>query len=124
MLNIVAIRGRLSRPAEERVVPSTGERVVGLDLTVRREGETRADSVPVVWYEPPAAASNLAEGDEVVIVGHVSRRFFRAGGGTQSRTEVVAHAIAPATSKKKVATMLDEAIEEILAALPATAGTR
>jgi single-strand DNA-binding protein len=118
MLNVVAIRGRLSRPAEERVLPSSGDRLVGLDLTVRREGMTRAESVPVVWHEAPASASNLAEGDEVVVVGPVARRFFRAGGGTQSRTEVVARCVLPVTSKKKVETALNEAIEEITAVLP------
>jgi single-strand DNA-binding protein len=115
MLNVVAIRGRLSRPAEERVLPSSGERLVGLDVTVRREGAARAESVPVVWHEAPASAANLAEGDEVVVVGHVARRFFRAGGGTQSRTEVVARCVLPVSSKKKVEAALDEAIEEIAA---------
>jgi single-strand DNA-binding protein len=118
MLNVVAIRGRLSRPAEERVLPSSGERLVGLDLSVRREGQTRAESVPVVWYEAPATASNLAEGDEVIVVGHVARRFFRAGGGTQSRTEVVARCVLPVSSRKRVETALNEAIDEITVVLP------
>jgi single-strand DNA-binding protein len=127
MLNVVAVRGRLSRPAEERVLPSTGDRVVGLDITVRREGVARAESVPVVWYEAPASASNLDEGDEVVVVGHVQRRFFRSGGGTQSRTEVVARCVVPVTATKKVEAALDEAIEQIAEVLPsnlATTGVR
>ena len=118
MLNVVAIRGRLSRPAEERVLPTSGDRLVGYEVTVRREGATRAESVPVVWHEPPASASKLGEGDEVVIVGHVARRFFRAGGATQSRTEVVARCVIPVRSVKKVEAALDEAIDEITAVLP------
>jgi single-strand DNA-binding protein len=117
MLNVVAIRGRLSRPAEERVLP-TGDRLVGLDLTVRREGAERAESVPVVWHDPPAAAVTLDAGDEVVVVGHVARRFFRAGGATQSRTEVVARAVVPVRSVKKVEAALAEAAAEVEAALP------
>src|SRR5688500_3655542 len=118
MLNVVAIRGRLSRPAEERVLPTSGDRLVGLDLTVRRAEAEKAESVPVVWHDPPAAASNLDTGDEVVVVGHVARRFFKAGGATQSRTEVVAHRVIPVRSAKKVEAALAEAAAEIEEALP------
>jgi single-strand DNA-binding protein len=120
MLNVVAIRGRLSRPAEERVLPTSGDRIVGLDLTIRREGAEKAESVPVVWHDPPAAAVALDTGDEVVVVGHVARRFFRAGGSTQSRTEVVARCVVPVRSTKKVAAALAEAAAEVEAALPSS----
>lgn len=120
MLNVVAIRGRLSRPAEERVLPASGERLVGLDLTVRREGADKAESVPVVWHDPPTAASALDTGDEVVVVGHVARRFFRVGGLTQSRTEVVARTVVPVRSAKKVEAALAEAAAKVEAALPST----
>ena len=124
MLNVVAIRGRLSRPAEERVLPSTGDRLVGLELTVKRDGADRAESVPVVWHDPPESAFGLDAGDEVVVVGHVARRFFRAGGSTQSRTEVVARCVVPVRSAKRVANALAEAASEIDEALPAVAGRR
>ena len=120
MLNVVAIRGRLSRPAEERVLP-TGDRIVGLDLTVRREGADKAESVPVVWHDPPAAAAGLDAGDEVVVVGHVARRFFRAGGLTQSRTEVVARTVVPVRSAKRVEAALAAAAAEVETALPSAA---
>ena len=118
MLNVVAIRGRLSRPAEERVLPTSGDRLVGLDLTVRREEAEKAESVPVVWYDPPAAAATWDAGDEVVVVGHVARRFFKAGGSTQSRTEVVARLVVPVRSAKKVEAALAQAAAEIEEALP------
>src|SRR5688572_9643935 len=102
MLNVVAIRGRLSRPAEERVLPTSGDRLVGLDLTVRRPDAEKAESVPVVWHDPPATAVNLDTGDEVVVVSHVARRFFKVGGATQSRTEVVAHVVVPIRSAKEI----------------------
>jgi single-strand DNA-binding protein len=120
MLNVVAIRGRLSRPAEERVLPSTGDRLLGLEITVRREGADKAESVPVVWHDPPAAAVTLDTGDEVVVVGHVARRFFRVGGATQSRTEVVARCVVPVRSTKKVEAALRRAAEEVGAALPSS----
>lgn len=118
MLNVVAIRGRLSRPAEERILPASGDRLVGLDLTVKREAAEKAESVPVVWHDPPAAAVSLDTGDEVVVVGHVARRFFKAGGSTQSRTEVVAHLVVPVRSAKKVESALARAAAEIEEALP------
>lgn len=112
-LNIVVLKGRLSRPAEERVLPTDGTRLLGLDLTIKRADAERAESVPVVWHDAPAAASNLDTGDEVVVVGHVGRRFFRAGGSTQSRTEVVARVVVPSGSKKRVRAAVTEAIAEL-----------
>ena len=93
-MNVVALIGHLTRPAEQRVLPS-GYRLVGLQVSVARENE-RTESVPVVWFDAPASAAELDVNDEVVVVGRVRRRFFQAGGATQSRTEVVADAVIPA----------------------------
>jgi single-strand DNA-binding protein len=93
-VNITVIAGQLSRPPERRVLPS-GDELVELDVTVARPGE-RAESVPVVWPAAPPRATELAAGEAVVVVGRVRRRFFRAGGRTQSRTEVVADGVVPA----------------------------
>jgi hypothetical protein len=51
--------------------------------------------VPVTWSGPAGTAPGLDAdtGDAVVAVGRVRRRFFRAGGVTQSRTEVVAASV-------------------------------
>jgi single-stranded DNA-binding protein len=118
MLNVVALRGCLTRPATLRSLPS-GATVVSLDLTVRRDGGEKADSVPVVWHDPPGWAGDLVSGTEVVIVGHVARRFFRnARGGTESRTEVVASAIIPLRHAKRVERALHEAAARIEEALP------
>ena len=117
MFNVVALRGRLSRPAELRVLPS-GVSLVGLEVTVRRENADKSESVPVVWHEAPASASALDAGDEVVVVGHIARRFFRAGGATQSRTEVVASVVVPVRSAKRVEAALRQAAEVIESALP------
>ncbi len=118
MLNVVALRGCLSRPATLRSLPS-GTMVVSLDLTVRREDGEKAESVPVVWHDPPEWAGDLVTGAEVVVVGHVARRFFRnAGGRTESRTEVVASAIAPVRSGRRVEQVLKQAASGIEDALP------
>jgi single-strand DNA-binding protein len=121
MFNVVALRGRLSRPAELRVLP-TGSTLVGLEVTTRREGADKADTVPVVWHDAPASASRLDTGDEVVVVGHVARRFFRSGGATQSRTEVVASTVVPIRSTKRVEAALRVAAETLEEALLARSG--
>ncbi len=93
-LNVVMLRGRLSRPAELRVLPS-GDRLVALELSVRRPGG-KTESVPVVWHDAPAVAEALDVDQAVMVLGRVRRRFFRSGGATQSRTEVVAETVIPA----------------------------
>ena len=106
-MNIVALRGRLSRPAEERILGS-GTRLVSYDITVPDLNGGRAETVPVVWFDPPASALIDAEID-VVVVGRVRRRFFRAAGATGSRTEVVAEAVIPATQAKRASAAIDRA---------------
>jgi single-strand DNA-binding protein len=107
-MNVVALRGRLSRPAQTRVLPS-GDQVVQLEVTVRRPDENeRADTVPVTCAYSTRVAT-LDVDDEVIVVGRVRRRFFRAGGSTQSRTEVVADEVLTPRMLKKVATALEQA---------------
>lgn len=112
-LNLVVLRGRLSRPAEHRTLPS-GELQAGFDITVGPHGAVdRSETVPVVWTSPPAALADLAPDDDLVLVGRVRRRFFRVGGATQSRTEVVAEAICPAQRARKVAQIVEGAIRRL-----------
>lgn len=118
MLNVVVVRGCLSRPVEERLLPASGERVLSLEVAVRREAAGKAESVPVSWREAPLSAGAWEAGEEVLVVGHVSRRFFRAGGSTQSRTEVVARTVIPVRAAKKVEAAIVEAVAELEAGLP------
>jgi len=94
--NVVVLRGRVSSDPVVRELPS-GSTVTQVELTTACDGA--AVSVPVVVDGRPVAC--LA-GDEIVVVGHVRRRFFRAGGVTQSRTEVVASALVPASRRRAV----------------------
>ncbi len=98
-MNVVILHGRLSRPAQLRVLPS-GDRLVSLNVSIRQP-DAGTEGVPVVWHQAPAAAESLDVDQEVVVVGRVRRRFFRAGGSTQSRTEVVAEAVIPARQSKR-----------------------
>ncbi|HEX5267443.1 MAG TPA: single-stranded DNA-binding protein [Acidimicrobiales bacterium] len=114
-MNVVVIAGRLSGPPAEKVLPS-GTRIMSMQVTVAG-GTGRADSVPVAWFDPPAVAVELDEGDEVVVLGRVRRRFFRAGAGTQSRTEVVADRVIPARRAASVRTALAAAVERLASGL-------
>lgn len=106
MLNQVVVEGRLSRPASERELPS-GTRLLSLEVTVPNE-EGPAETMPVAWFDAPAAASSWAVDTEVLVVGRVRRRFFHAGGSTQSRTEVVAEKVSPKPAKSRRRRLLQE----------------
>jgi single-strand DNA-binding protein len=110
-MNVVVLLGRLSRPAEERVLPS-GDRLVQLELTVPRPND-KAESVPIVCFDAPATVAGLDVDEEVLVVGRVRRRFFRAGGFTQSRTEVVADQVVPSRYGKKTAAAIQRAQRRI-----------
>ncbi|MEX2292247.1 MAG: hypothetical protein WD691_00550 [Acidimicrobiales bacterium] len=103
-LNLSVLIGTLNRSPELRALPS-GDHLLALDLTVHPAGEPR-ESVPVAWPGAPASAAAWRVGEELLVVGRVRRRFFRAGGITQSRTEVVATTAIPvrrsATVRKAV----------------------
>ena len=111
MTNVVVLRGRLTRPAALRSLPS-GDQLVALEVSIQREGE-RADTAPVVWPDAPAAASALDVDQEVLVVGRVRRRFFRAGGATQSRTEVVADAVVPAAQARRAKAALAKVLARL-----------
>ena len=107
MINLVVLEGTLARPAVDVELPS-GDRLVQLELTVRRPGAA-TETVPVVWPTPPAWASALDTGAGLVVRGRVRRRFFRAGGSTQSRTEVVADAMARSSARRRARALIDGA---------------
>ena len=121
-MNVVVLQGRLARPAEERVLPS-GDRLVGYEVTVDGP-EGRNETVPVVWFAAPTSAVGLDVDTEVVVVGRVRRRFFRAGGATASRTEVVAEVVLRAGHGKRVTAALRDAAARVAPdAVGASAGS-
>ncbi len=107
-MNVVILRGRLSRLPERRDLPS-GDIVVAYEVRVERAGQ-RAETVPVAWLEAPSSAAGLAVDEEVVVVGRVRRRFFRSGGITQSRTEVAAARVVPTRHKVRAGQALAGAL--------------
>jgi single-strand DNA-binding protein len=109
-LNVAILRGVCSSPADVRVLPST-QVLAQLQVTTRLDG--RAMSVPVAVLDPPAWVEDLDAGDEVVVVGHVRRRFFRATGTTASRVEIEAEIVARARDRRRMRTVRRR-IEELV----------
>jgi hypothetical protein len=92
-INLAVLWGECPAPPEVRTLPS-GQRVASLSIRVRPE-DGRADSVPVTVWAPPAWVEDVDEGEELLVVGRVRRRFYRNPvRGTASRTDVEAAVIA------------------------------
>jgi single-strand DNA-binding protein len=109
-MNIVILHGVLSREPEVRELPS-GDHVATFDVTVRDEG-LETDVVPISWLGASVAAlDKLVAGTDVVVTGRVRRRWFRAGGATQSRTEVQASVVVPARQARKAQQAVDDALD-------------
>ena len=109
-MNIAVLQGSLSRAPEVRQLAS-GDLLVNYEVTVPATDDRKAESVPVCWFDAPEAATAYEPDTELVIIGRVRRRFFQAGGRTQSRTEVVADQVVPARQAKKVARLVRAALE-------------
>jgi single-strand DNA-binding protein len=93
MVNIAVVIGKLTKSPETRRLAS-GLSLANFDVRVQRADES-AESVPATLFTGEGAVPEWQEGEELLVVGRVRRRFFRVGGSTQSRTEVVADRVVP-----------------------------
>ncbi|HEY2812800.1 MAG TPA: hypothetical protein VGJ03_04995 [Acidimicrobiales bacterium] len=109
-MNIVVLQGKLSRAPEVRST-ANGD-VISYEVTSQPD-EGRAMTAPVAWLSPPKAAYALEAGDSVTVVGQVRRRFFRSGGSTQSRTEVVADLVVSSRRKAQISSELERVLGEL-----------
>lgn len=110
-MNIVVLQGTLSSDPVTRTLAS-GSTLVSLELTTAVDGGSA--SVPVAWLDPPTEVV-FAAGEALVVIGTVRRRFFRSGGLTQSRTEVVATAVLAAGRRRQVKAALARAASSVQA---------
>lgn len=94
--NEVRLRGRVSTPPEERVLPS-GTLIVTFRVSVAREASPMANGSKQSsdWVDCTAwgakarrAASRWRAGDVVEVEGALRRRFQRGAAGTSTRLEV------------------------------------
>lgn len=123
-VNLVVLQGHLSSVPKVRSLPS-GSTLVQLEVTTPGVGSgaavgvpATACSVPVTWFDPPARSGlgpDTPVDTEVVVVGHVRRRWFRAGGVTQSRTEVVADTVVPVRRARAVARVRSRVVAAVAA---------
>ena len=117
-MNVVVLSGRLLSDPAPRELPS-GEVIWSLDLATAVEGdEATTLPVPVVWSAAEVPA--WEKGTELTVSGVVRRRFFRVGGSTQSRTEVVATKVVEVTKRRTV----ERALATVVAALGAEEAAR
>ena len=99
-LNLVVLRGLASSPAELRTLPS-GRRLATLSIRVPGD-DSRATSVPVAAWDPPAWLAEIVADEALVVVGTLRRRFFRDGrGATASRVEVQAATVARGGQRRR-----------------------
>lgn len=108
-MNITILRGALAAAPRVTALPD-GSSVHNFEL--RAENGRERHVVPIAWHDPKRPP-RLDKGDSVVVVGAVRKRWFRSGGGSQSRTEVVATAVARDGSRgagRAVASALDAVI--------------
>lgn len=106
-VNVAVLGGTITSEPRERTLAS-GRRVVNLDVTTLVD-DVRV-SVPVVVHDRDVT---VTEGAQVVVIGHVARRYFRAGGVTQSRTEVVADRVVRAGRRRDVERAVSAAIDRL-----------
>ncbi len=96
--NLALIAGRCSALVLRTL--ESGSRLA--TFAVRAPGGDRATSVPIAWWEPPAWAESLVEGDAVVVAGRVRRRFYRSGAGAASRVELEVERLARAGRAREI----------------------
>lgn len=106
-MNVAVVRGVLSSDPVWRQLPS-GSSAVALEVTTDGGDGPRA-SVPVTVVDPsrPTELERLSAGDEVVVVGEIRRRYFRAGTSTASRTELVAAQVIPGSRSARIGKELE-----------------
>ena len=111
--NLAVLQGTVTNDPSARELVG-GTLVVQFDMATSTAGDRERAAVPIAWHDPSHSGRQaVVAGAEVVVVGTVRRRFFRSGGATQSRTEVVADRVVPATRAKTVASMLASVAAEL-----------
>ena len=89
--NEIALVGRITSPAAERVLPS-GDTIVSWRVTVDRDGGGFDVIDCSAWTaKTRRSAGAWQKGDVVEITGALRRRFWRAGGALASAYDVEVH---------------------------------
>ncbi len=105
-MNIVVLRGTVLDEPTERTLAS-GVTVTNWEVRALESGA--AHTVPVQWEDADRKVQAVGAGDEVVVLGTVRRRFFRTGGATAARTEVLGAQMAKPTQRVALGKIFDHA---------------
>jgi len=100
--NVALVKGRLVAAPTVRVV-DRHQRATTFDLATQVRGRRVVVPVVAINLELPV----IKVGDEVTVLGHVRRRFFRVGPRTQSITELLVEHIATSTSRARLDKIFD-----------------
>ncbi len=87
--NVALVRGRLVAAPSIRLL-TRRERVASFDIACVIHGRKAVTPISAAAADVPT----MRVGDEVTVLGHVRRRFFRIGARTQTVTEIVAEHVA------------------------------
>ena len=90
-VNVVVLAGSVAADPVQRRMPS-GDEVTELRLSVPEPGKRLLPLPVAAWHATVGkrALEGIAKGDDVLVYGSSSRRFYRSGAGARSLTEVVA----------------------------------
>lgn len=117
--NLAVALGVISGDVQIRTLPS-GTELASFSISVS-QASGPATSIPVSWSAPtPKLLERLEAGTEVLAIGRVVRRFYRAGGSTQSRTELVVDRIERLSRRTACRRM----VEHVIGHLEATVAER
>jgi len=110
--NVAVALGSISSDVQMRTLPS-GTELASFSISVSHAtGPTT--SMPVSWPTPTAAVlARLEPGTEVLAVGRIVRRFYRAGGATQSRTELVVDRVERLSRRVACRRIVEQAIADL-----------
>ncbi len=108
-LNLVVVCGHLSSDPVVRELPS-GDHLVQYEVSAVFPDATV--STPVVQFgERPRTVPKA--GENVAVLGVVRRRFYRVGGSTHSRTEVVATRLVFGNDKRRRKALFAAAVRDL-----------
>lgn len=99
-MNIAVVQGRV-RTTPDRRMARDGSLLVSFDVMIDGAPETQ---VPVTWSGPSSKVPTvIGQGALVTVIGSVRRYFYRRGGATTSRTDVLADRVLAGTGQRSTA---------------------
>lgn len=115
-LNLAVVIGTVANEPVHRQL-ADGSVIVQFDLRTNLDGAgaTGTVSVPAAWRDPSASSIDTLQPEmRLIAVGRVERRFFRSGGSTQSRTELVVERCLPVRRTKSVRALIAKVAAQLV----------